>query len=338
MNDAAQQSERQGMLLKPTYGYVGPAPRTPTTREVLLEWLDAINFWKDRTRLIPALYVAWHFATFAVFVYYLVSHFSITAVVSVIAIGTFIGTVYNTVWYHRYCSHQAFKFRSIWFARLFLWTNPISFREESYVVPHRIHHWKSDEPGDPYGPHLGWLGSYLATETQQKMNRDITPAEFERMARGLEHIGLVQNSYEQYKSTGSVENLWHYLARVLVVNLLWPALAYVVAGWEGVMAWVSGVFLFTFIVRDFNYRGHSSLVGNDKKGEPVNQFIYGLIAGEWHENHHKYPRLARSGLVWWQIDIPYWTIKAMKACGMVTHYNTLEPVGGQNAGQVAQPT
>ncbi len=57
---------------------------------------------------------------------------------------------------------------------------------------------------------------------------------------------------------------------------------------------------------------------------PVNQFIYGIIAGEWHENHHQYPRLARSGLTWWQVDLPNWIIKTMKLCGVVTHYNTLE--------------
>ena len=315
--------------MKPTYGYVGPCPQRPTTWEVLLEWFDAVSFWKDSTRLIPALYAAYHFATFLVFVFYFTHFFSIATVVSVALIGSAIGTVYNTVWYHRFCSHQAYRFRSIWGARLFLWTNPICFREESYVIPHRIHHSKSDEPGDPYGPHLGWLGSYLATENQQKTNRDIPRSEYERLVKSLEHCGFPSNSFEQYQCTGSVENIWHYAARVAVASLLWPALAYAVAGWQGVPAWISGVFLFTFVVRDFNFRGHSSLAGTDKHGQPVNQFIYGLIAGEWHENHHDHPRLARSGLTWWQIDVPYWIIRAMKVCGLVTHYNTLPAVTDQ---------
>src|SRR5262249_24729730 len=138
------------------------------------------------------------------------------------------------------------------------------------------HHSKSDEPGDPYGPHLGWLGSYLATETQQKMNRDMTRVEYERLAKSLDHCGFVQNSFEQYQRTGSVENVWHYAARVLVANLVWPALAFALAGWTGVLAWISGVFLFTFVVRDFNYRGHSGLMGSNRHGEPLNQLIYGL--------------------------------------------------------------
>lgn len=316
---------RQTILDKPTYGHPGPAPKRPTTREVLAEWFDAVSFWKDRTRLIPALYAAYHLATFVVFIWFLVTNFSLAAVVTVLLGATFIGTVYNTVWYHRYCSHQAFKFRNIWFARLFLWTNPVCFREESYVIPHRLHHANSDEPGDPYGPHLGWLGSYLATETQQKTNRNLTVAEYERLVKSLGHVGLLTNNYEQYRRTGSVEKTWCYVARSIVAHLLWCGLAWAVAGWWGVWAWISSTFLFTFVVRDFNYRGHSALTGNRKHGKPVNQVIYALIAGEWHENHHQYPRLARSGLVWWQIDVPYWLIRAMKLCGIVTQCNAAVP-------------
>lgn len=63
-------------------------------------------------------------------------------------------------------------------------------------------------------------------------------------------------------------------------------------------------------------------VQNHKQGEPVNQMAYGLIAGEWHKNHHDHPRLARSGLSWWQVDLPYWIILLMKSCGLVTKCNS----------------
>src|SRR5205085_9742149 len=159
-------------------------------------------------------------------VWFSLTHFSVTTVAVVALIGCFIGTIYNTVWYHRFCSHQAFKFSSIWFARIFLWTNPLFLREESYVIPHRIHHAKSDEPGDPYGPHLGWLGSYLATETVQKTKRNFTAPEYERLVKSLGHMGFISNSYPQYLRTGSVENLWHYLARVIAAFLFWGGLAW----------------------------------------------------------------------------------------------------------------
>lgn len=325
MSQNAHPTYRQSILGKPTYGYPGPAPSTPTTRQVLVEWFDALNFLKDPARLLIVANALFHFSTFLVFAWFLTMHFSIAAVVTVSLISSFIGLIYNTVWYHRYCSHQAFKFTSLWFARVFLWTNPLFLREECYVVPHRIHHSRSDEPGDPYGPHLGWLGSYLATETVQKMNRNLSPSEYERLVKSLGHIGFLSNSHEQFRRTGSVENLWYYCVRTIFVALFWGGLAWLAAGWWGICAWWAGVFLFTFVVRDFNFRGHSALTGNKKKGEPVNQIIYGLFAGEWHENHHDYPRLARSGLTWWQVDVPYWIILAMKSCGVVSQYNSRVP-------------
>jgi stearoyl-CoA desaturase (delta-9 desaturase) len=326
VSENAHPSYRQTILVEPTYGHPGPAPeKLPTTRQVMAEWLDAVSFWKDRTRLLPASNALFHFSTFVLFVWFLTAHFSIAALVTVVLLSSFIGNIYNTVWYHRYCSHQAFRFRSIWFARVFLWTNPLFMREESYVIPHRLHHSHSDEPGDPYGPHLGWLGSYLATETVQKTKRNFTAAEYERLVKSLSHVGIVSNTYGQYLRTGSVENLWYYAVRVVCAFALWAAIWWAVAGWWGVCAWMSGAFLFTFAVRDFNYRGHSSLIGGKNRGKAVNQVIYGLFGGEWHENHHNYPRLARTGLRWWQIDVPYYVISAMKCCGIVSQCNSRRP-------------
>lgn len=321
MNEGQPSQRKRGMLLEPTYGLVAAIPRKPTLREIGVEWIDAVNFFKNRSRFPAALYAAYHFATAIVFVVFFVRYFSISSALLVIGLATAMATVYNTVWYHRYCSHRAFKFRSIWWARLFLWTNPICFREESYVIPHHVHHSKSDQPGDPYGPHLGWIGSYLATESQQKMNLNISRSDYDRVAKSLEHIGFVKNSYEQYLRIGSVENMWHFGARMIFVHLFWGAIAYAVADWKGVLAWISAVFFYALIVRDFNYRGHGGYFGTQKKGIPLNQIFYGFIAGEWHDNHHAHPRSARSGLVWWQLDLPYWIIKLMKVCGAVHKYN-----------------
>jgi len=324
MTEESAKSCPRGLMLPPSYGHGEVPPRRPTLGEVLLEWIDAVAFWRNRARRLPAAYAAYHLLTFVVFVAFFIRYFSILNVLVVIAIASGIATVYNTVWYHRYCSHRAFKFRNLGLARVFLWTNPVCFREESYVIPHRIHHSKSDEVGDPYGPHLGWLGSYLATESQQKMNLQISRREFDRLSRSLEHVGFWHNRYEQYQRTGSVENVWHYAARVTVAHLFWCSLAHAAAGWPGVMAWISGVFLYTFIVRDFNYRGHAGPFFSAVKGVPVNQVFYGFIAGEWHENHHAHPRLARSGFSWWQLDVPFILIWLMKAFGFITECNAPE--------------
>ena len=63
-------------------------------------------------------------------------------------------------------------------------------------------------------------------------------------------------------------------------------------------------------VRTFNYEGHGK--GEDKQREgidynqkdnSVNQLWPGIVAGEWHNNHHLFPKSARSGFKPQQIDL-----------------------------------
>lgn len=42
-----------------------------------------------------------------------------------------------------------------------------------------------------------------------------------------------------------------------------------------------------------------------------------LLGEGWHNNHHFYPSSARQGFVWWEIDIAYYTLKAMKRVGLI---------------------
>jgi hypothetical protein len=91
-----------------------------------------------------------------------------------------------------------------------------------------------------------------------------------------------------------------------------------------VVLWISAVFLFSFMLRDFNYRGHGGSFLSARRGAAINQMYYGFLVGEWHENHHAHPQLARSGLAWWQLDVPYWIIRSLSACGAVVQYNSLQ--------------
>ena len=36
----------------------------------------------------------------------------------------------------------------------------------------------------------------------------------------------------------------------------------------------------------------------------------------WHNNHHASPRAAAHGHRWWEIDLTYWTIVALKWVGL----------------------
>jgi hypothetical protein len=80
-------------------------------------------------------------------------------------------------------------------------------------------------------------------------------------------------------------------------------------------------------VRTFNYEGHAK--GKDKQREgidfnandkSINQLWPGIVAGEWHNNHHLYPKSARSGFLPHQVDLAWCYIKMMYKLGAVSSY------------------
>ena len=51
-----------------------------------------------------------------------------------------------------------------------------------------------------------------------------------------------------------------------------------------------------------------------------------LTLGEgWHNNHHAFPSSARHGLFWWQLDIVYLMVRALKLCGLAWDVHVPEP-------------
>lgn len=316
------------ILLPPTFGHIAPdgSPYRPTTREVLREWLDAIDV-RHPARRLPAAYVAFHLLTGIAGALSFIN-FRWDALFFGLGGGLFISFVYHTLWYHRYCSHAAFGFTSPWFARALLWTNPLAYREEMYAIPHRVHHERSDQPGDPYGPHLGWLGSYLASESQQKLDTSIDEARYNALVRSLSHIGFPANSYAAFQRTGSVERVGHYLARTLVAQCLWFGSSYIAGGWKYVLTWAATVSIFTFFMRDFPWRGHG---GNfratkiegwefDRRSRSLNTPLFGILGGEWHDNHHLLPASANTAFLPGQVDVPFQCLRLLRRLGIVSGY------------------
>ncbi len=323
-------------IIEPTFGHdtSSAKPHSPSTTEIIIEWCDAMNVVKHPSRALTVLNFAFHLSTFVACVYFLIARISIQSLVFMLISVFVLGTVYNTLWYHRYCSHAAFRFNNNFFAKLFLWTNPILFREECYAIPHMIHHQRTEKPGDPYGPHLGWLGSYLAPESAQKTDTNISAAEYATLCASIAHIPLKTSSYAQFLRSGAVEELRYYLFRVAFIQLFWGVSIFLIYGSDILWAWFAAIFFITFLIRDFNWRGHG---GNQPRGKKVgwefdhssyalNQWFYGYLASEWHDNHHKYPFSANNGFLPGQIDVAFQIIKLLHRLGIVESYVDAKPL------------
>jgi stearoyl-CoA desaturase (delta-9 desaturase) len=68
--------------------------------------------------------------------------------------------------------------------------------------------------------------------------------------------------------------------------------------------------------------------------------IFSLGEG-WHNNHHAYPRSARHGLRWWELDFTYMMVTLLRAFGLARHIHVpgavLSPMQ-KSAGAVAAAT
>jgi fatty-acid desaturase len=57
-------------------------------------------------------------------------------------------------------------------------------------------------------------------------------------------------------------------------------------------------------------------------------FVALLTFGEgWHNNHHAHPTSARHGLKWYEIDMNWYGIWALKIVGLATQIAGVRPVG-----------
>jgi fatty-acid desaturase len=320
------------MLVEPGFGCADSDGRAykPTFQEILNEWLYVIDVVANPSHALTVINFIFQLSTSLALFSVCFLYFTTGSFVFLLIMVLVLGTIYNTVWYHRYCSHVAFEFKQPRYRLAFLWTNPLAFifREEIYAIPHRYHHQHTDTPGDPYGPHLGWLVTFLAPELTQRLNSHISQEEFETLKRSIRHIGLQTHSYDQFRKTGCIESLFHYAARAVFTQFFWGVLVFGFGGASYLASYYCAIFIATVLIRDFNWRGHG---GNfprikkqgwefDNRSLALNQHFYGYIASEWHDNHHKYPMSANSGFLPGQIDFAFQIIKLMHRVGIVESY------------------
>jgi len=202
---------------------------------------------------------------------------------------------------HRYFAHQAFK-TSRWFQFALALMAALSFGNALHFAgKHRLHHRFSDAEQDPHSPGQGawhcWIGSLL--------DSGFSTAEIERGIR----------NYLQYPELKWLyHNAWVPAILLCVVLFLAGGFSMMVIG-----GCLSSVILL-HQSSAVNFFCHC--LGNKRfltRDESRNNAIVALLTfGEgWHNNHHRFPRSARAGLFWWEIDMFYWVICLLEKLGLV---------------------
>ncbi|MEM7518427.1 MAG: acyl-CoA desaturase, partial [Planctomycetota bacterium] len=216
---------------------------------------------------------------------------------------------------HRFFSHGAFKTsRAGQFALAFLGAMSTQRGPLWWAAHHRLHHKYSDKPEDAHSPvqhgflwsHIGWVMARVNFRTRLEVVKDL--AKFPEL-RFLDRFDLVAPAFLGVSMFG-LGVLLERVAPQLGTN-----------GWQ-MFVWgfiVSTIALYhgTFSINSVAHRLGKRVYPT--KDDSRNSMLLALITlGEgWHNNHHYYQAAARQGFLWWEIDISYYTLKALSKLGLV---------------------
>jgi len=317
------------LLQKPSYGWKDEKGNLviPTTKQLWSEAFSRINIFKTKKNWISFISFFMVTCMLPFFFLFLFVHFSWWLVAAIVVYSMVIMGTHGTIWFHRYCTHRSYKFsHPLW---RFITQNLVikTFPEEIYVVSHHVHHVKSDLPGDPYNPQGGFMYCMLSVENHQSINKELCEEDYNRAANFMKHTGVRINNYKQYQKWGSVACPMHTIGVWALNWSFWYITCFLVGGHAFACALFTAAMLWFVLVRAFNYSGHGGGhakhvdgIDFDRRNLSLNQARPGLLAGEWHNNHHLYPGSARAGFLPSQLDLAWIYIYVLHKLKMVKSY------------------
>jgi stearoyl-CoA desaturase (delta-9 desaturase) len=208
----------------------------------------------------------------------------------------FVRIFFITAGYHCYFSHRAFKAgRAVQFVLALGAQTSGQGSALKWAAAHQHHHANSDSPADLHSParsgfwysHMGWLFDL-------RYERVVTS----RPKYLMKFPELVWLDRYYYLPTIA-------LAVAAGACLGWPGLF--VSYGLGTVLTFHATFCVNSLCHMFGTRRFD--VSDDSRNNWFVALI--MLGGGWHNNHHRYPHSARQGILWWEIDVTYYVLRAL---------------------------
>lgn len=217
-----------------------------------------------------------------------------------------------TLGYHRLLTHKSLQVPK-WLEYLIvsggyfcLMGSPIV-----WVAVHRLHHLKSDQPGDPHSPRDGF--THALYKWMFEMPKYQSDDEVKRVCADMMSDPVYNKLGAGHTADQALLCLGINVAARIVLLLLF--------GWVAVVANVLAtvtVFWSTQFVNTFCHMENHGYRTFQTREDSRNVWWVGILAcGEgWHNNHHAMPKSARHGMATHEFDITWITIWVLEKLGL----------------------
>lgn len=206
--------------------------------------------------------------------------------------------------YHRLLTHRGYKtYKPVEYFLTVCSTLTLQGGPMFWVATHRMHHQNTDVEGDPHSPrdggfwaHMGWIMTGRQLHNHSSALLPYIPD----LRKDKFHVWISK---------------WHWLP-ISVLGII----IFAVGGIQYLM-W--GIFLRTVVGLHATWLVNSAthmwgsqrfLTGDTSK----NSFWVAMLTfGEgWHNNHHAHPQSAKHGIAWYEFDMNWMGISALRMLGL----------------------
>ena len=252
-----------------------------------LNWLTAVVLVLLHIGAVAALFMfSWPVVAVTVFLYWMT-----------IQLGISMG-------YHRLHTHRSYRVpRALEYFFAVCGSLTLEGGPIFWVATHRVHHQKSDQPGDPHSPregawwsHVGWILFGEANHNNTRLMSKYAPD----LAKDRFYVWL---------------NNYHWVPLTVLGILLYALGGWPLLLWAGCLRVVVGLHA-TWLVNSATHMwGRRRFETRD---DSRNSWWVALLTfGEgWHNNHHAHPASARHGLAWYEFDASWILIRTLKFLGI----------------------